>query len=190
MSIKITKDNSTREIELLSSIKNPDALNFKFGNEYAELTADLNKTNIGKKLKFTKIATNKEYYIREKFTIPINKTIYIKSFSNGGSQGNVGGSFNFSIKKQFTGTMKITLSLYYSRGRRYGSTTISVANIGNYSNWSTSNKIINKQLNNSKETFKGSYTIVPCWDELNHDRKRYGTSTASIKVELIGEEEV
>lgn len=67
MSIKITKNNSTREIELLPSIKNPDAFHFKFGNEYAELTTDLSKTNAGKKLKFIEIATNKEYYIKEKF---------------------------------------------------------------------------------------------------------------------------
>lgn len=72
---KIVIDD-TREIELLDAVKNPDAINFKFGDKFAELTNDLSKTNGSPQLKFSK--DSNEYYIREIFEVS-------GSFYNSGS---------------------------------------------------------------------------------------------------------
>lgn len=64
MGIKI---GDTREIDLLDSINDENAINFKVGNKFAELTENIVKTKGSPQLKFTNLSNNKEYYIREKF---------------------------------------------------------------------------------------------------------------------------
>lgn len=97
MGIKI---GDTREIELLDSIKNEDAINFEVGNKFIELTEDILKTNGSPLLKFTN-TSNIEYYIREYFTAEQGLSLYLNAEDLLGGQttwvDKSGNGHNFSL---------------------------------------------------------------------------------------------
>jgi len=64
MGIKI---EDTREINLLDSINNENAINFKVGSKFIELTEDIKKTKGSPQLSFTRLSDNKIFYIKELF---------------------------------------------------------------------------------------------------------------------------
>ena len=119
------KIGNTREIELLDAIKNPSAINFKIGNKFAELTEDISKTNGSPLLKFSK--GGNEYYIREKFTIPVDKTIFNQTYTvEENKQKNLSGSV--TITKAFTG--RITVSGSYNSNVNINLSFVVVSNVG------------------------------------------------------------
>lgn len=116
------KINGTREIKLLPSIRDINAKNISFGNEFAELTEDISKTLGKPQLRFTDVSDNKEYYIREIFTRPIDEVVYDNTFEI----GQISSSYN--IPKNFNGIIKIEIHTYGEYDEGGGAYNVNTSN--------------------------------------------------------------
>ena len=184
MGIKI---GDTREIELLDAIKNPSAINFKVGNKYAELTDDITKTNGSPQLKFSK--NGNEYYIREIFTIPVNKSIFSKTYTVSEGSGYASFSGSVTITTPFTG--RITASGSYDSHEDNSSSYITVSNVGSKTGIRKSGYSFYKDVIDFTGTLNISGRVYRSWTTGGGDDPRtyYYGATLSVNIKLVGDEE-